>query len=188
MTADLIVVGGGLIGLATAVEAASLGLSVTLLEAQTVGRHASSASAGGVRSLNRHPLEIPLARDALDDWDGLAARLGADVGFVRSGQVRVAEDEAALARLESREAMTRDMGHGHEEIVGRAALHAMEPALARHALGALVVRDDGFADPLKTVQAYRAAALRLAVRIAEGVRVAAIAAGPGLALDTTAGE
>ena len=65
---DMIVIGGGLIGLSTAVAAARAGMAVTLLEARTCGRHASSASAGGVRSLNRHPSEIAMARAALELW------------------------------------------------------------------------------------------------------------------------
>lgn len=177
---DVAVIGGGLMGLAIATEAARRGMAVTVFEAESVGRHAASASAGGVRSLNRHPAEIVLARAALDDWAQLAARLGADCGFVRSGQIRVAEDESALAALERRAGTVRALGHDHEEMVGPDALRCLEPGLARHCLGALVVRDDGFADPLRTVHAYRKAARRLGVRISEGTPVRAVTRGPTL--------
>ena len=118
MRVDLVVIGGGLIGLACAFEARRAGLGVLLLERDTCGRHASSASAGGVRSLNRDPAEIPLARAALPLWAGLAERLGADVGFAASGQIRVAEDEAALAALEARATRTRSAGWTHERMIG----------------------------------------------------------------------
>jgi len=52
-------------GLSVALEARTRGMSVVILEAETCARHASSASAGGVRSLNRHPAEIALTRAAL---------------------------------------------------------------------------------------------------------------------------
>lgn len=185
MRADVVVVGGGLIGLFSALEARRRGMSVVVLEREVVGRHASSASAGGVRSLNRHPAEIPLARAALPVWDELSARLGRDVGFRRSGQVRVAEDAAALDALEARAALTRAMGHEHERMIGREALARRLPSLAPHALGALVVDDDGFADPLATVHACRAAALREGVEIREGVAVRAL---DGTAAVTDRGE
>ena len=183
MRADLVVIGGGLIGLACAFEARRAGLGVLLLERDTCGRHASSASAGGVRSLNRDPAEIPLARAALPLWAGLAERLGADVGFAASGQVRVAEDEAALAALEARAARTRSAGWTHERMIGPNVLFERVPTLARHCLGALTVDDDGFADPLKAVHAYRRACLALGVDIREGVTVHAVSRADGQALE-----
>ena len=177
VTPDLLVVGGGLIGLSVALAARGRGMSVTVLEREGVGRHASSASAGGVRSLNRHPAEIPLARAALPLWDELAARLGRDCGFRRTGQVRVALDAAGLEALEARAALARSLGHEHERMVGRGTLAARIPALSRACLGALAVEDDGFADPLATVHAYRAAVLRAGVEIREGVAVRAVGGG-----------
>lgn len=190
MRADLVVIGGGLIGLASACEARRAGLSVLLLERDACGSHASSATAGGVRSLNRHPAEIPLARAALPLWAGLSERLGTDVGFVVSGQVRVAEDAASLAALEARVGRVRAAGWTHERLVSGRALFDRLPALARHCPGGLVVDDDGFADPLKTLHAYRAACVALGVRIRERVDVRSVirAGAEGLIVTTDAGE
>lgn len=176
---DLAVIGGGLIGLSTAVAAARAGLSVTLVEARTCGRHASSASAGGVRSLNRHPAEIALARKALELWRRAPELFGDDCGYAEPSQVRVAEDEAALAGLEARQARTRDLGWSHERLIGSDALFARVPALAGHCLGALVVEDDGFADPLRTVHAFRRTARSLGVTIRENTPALSVAAEPG---------
>ncbi len=187
--ADLAVVGGGLVGLASAVEAAHAGLRVVLLEADHCGRWASSASAGGVRSLDRHPAEIPLARAALEVWRELPAIVGDDGGFEVTSQVRVAEDAAALAALETRAARVRDLGWSHERVVDAAAVRRRVPAMADHVQGALVVDDDGFADPLRCVHAYRRAAVTAGVDLREGVRVRAIEReGGGVRLATTAGE
>jgi sarcosine oxidase subunit beta len=190
MRADLVVIGGGLIGLACAFEARRAGLSVIVLERETCGRHASSASAGGVRSLNRDPAEIPLARAALPLWARLAERLGADVGFAASGQLRVAEDEAALAALEARATRTQSAGWTHERMIGPNALFERVPAMARHCLGALSVDDDGFADPLKSIHAYRRACLALGVDIREGVAVEGLARADtgGIAVTTAHSE
>ena len=63
---DVLIVGGGLQGLSSALHLARRGFRVRLLEAEYCGRHASGVNAGGVRSLGRHLAEIPLALGALD--------------------------------------------------------------------------------------------------------------------------
>ena len=176
---DLAVIGGGLMGLSTAIAAARDGLSVTVLEAETCGRHASGASAGGVRSLNRHPAEIPLARAALGLWRQAPALFGGDCGFKASGQLRVAEDEAGLDGLKSRLALVEGMGFGHERLIGRNDLFDRAPALGRHCLGALVVEDDGFAEPLEAVCTFRKTAAGLGVAIVEHAAVASVGADGG---------
>ncbi|MFO7921815.1 MAG: FAD-binding oxidoreductase [Nioella sp.] len=190
MTADVAIIGGGLVGLATAFEARRLGLSVQLIEAAQCGRHASSASAGGVRSLNRHHAEIPLARAALDLWRGLSGRLGHDVGFVQSGQMRLAEDEPGLVALERRARDTADAGWTHERLIPAHHVRARLPASARHIRGALVVEDDGFADPMATLHAYRQACLSAGVIITENRPARGIArtGDGGLSIDTDRGE
>jgi len=171
---DAIVIGGGLIGLSSALALRQRGLSVTVLEATTVARHASSASAGGVRSLNRHPAEIPLARAALPLWATLEKELGHACGFTISGQIRVAEDADAFNALAARAAMTQDLGYTHEQLIGASELHTRLPRLTQSCHGALLVDDDGFADPLATVHAYRQACLTAGVFLQERVRVQAL--------------
>lgn len=188
---DVVVIGGGLVGLASAFEARERGLTVAIVEAETCARHASSASAGGVRSLNRHPAEIPLARAALPLWAALSERLSGDCGFRVSGQVRVAEDDEALSALETRATMVRQLGYRHERIVASQELVHRIPVLSRHCRGALTVDDDGFADPLATTHAYRGRLDRDGVPILEGHRVVALdrdAAGLTVSCATPRGE
>lgn len=185
---DLAVTGAGLMGLSTAFEARTRGMSVVILEAETCARHASSASAGGVRSLNRHPAEIALTRAALPLWEGLAQRLGRDCGFKRSGQIRVAENAEAMQALEARAAATAALGFDHERLMTRAEVKELIPAIADHCVGALTVEDDGFADPLATVHAWRHANTAAGVRILEHTRVTGLGrASDGLRLETSQG-
>lgn len=185
---DLAVIGAGLMGLSVALEARARGMTVTVLEAETAARHASSASAGGVRSLNRHPAEIALTRAALALWDTLTERLANPCGFKRSGQIRVAEDAAGLAALEARAKLSADLGFSHEQIVDQAGLRARLPAVAPHCVGGLVTDDDGFADPLATSHAYRRATHRAGVALRERTRVHGMErCAPGLRLTTSGG-
>jgi len=173
-TADAIVIGGGLMGLSSALALRRKGMRVMVLEATTLGRHASSASAGGVRSLNRHPAEIPLARSALPLWATLEKELGQPCGFKVSGQISVAENSDALAALMARADLTHNLGYNHEQVIGASELRARLPYLTPDCHGALLVEDDGFADPLATVHAYRQACITAGVTLLEGVRVLAV--------------
>ena len=185
MRYDLAVIGAGLMGMSVAFEARARGMSVIVLEAESCARQASSASAGGVRSLNRHPSEIPLTRAALPLWEELSARLGAACGFKRTGQIRVAEDDAGLAALEARARLTADLGFDHERLVDRDGLRDRLPAVAAHCVGGLATDDDGFADPLATSHAYRRAIARTGVEIREHTRVIGLERGtPGVRVTT----
>jgi len=170
--ADVAIIGAGIQGCSTALWCRRRGLSVTVIEKDHAGRHASGVNAGGVRRLNRHPAEIPLSVASMTIWHGIEDLLGDDCGFHVSGQVRVAETPADLDVLTARAQQVRDLGFTHEEMVGREELYAMVPALAPHCLGALVARDDGFASPAQTTRAFRRRAAELGAVFHEGCRAA----------------
>lgn len=178
-----VVIGGGLHGLATALHLARIpGWAVTLLERRHVGRHSSGINAGGVRRLGRDLREVALSQIAHEMWCRIAAITGEDCGFRPSAQVKVAESAEDLRRLAAREAQMRALGWTHEELVDRAEIRRLLPAIAPHVVGALVTRGDGAADPMRTVMAFRAACEREGVAIREGVGVAGLSRGAGGAI------
>ncbi|NCF82475.1 MAG: FAD-dependent oxidoreductase, partial [Proteobacteria bacterium] len=83
-SADAIVIGGGLHGCATALHLKRSGLDTIVVEKDYVGRHASSANAGGVRRLGRALPEIPLAVAALASWHRIGELVDDDCGFAVS--------------------------------------------------------------------------------------------------------
>jgi sarcosine oxidase subunit beta len=104
-------------------------------------------------------------------WDRLEAIVGDDCGFQPSGQVKVAETEADMRKLEARAAEVRALGWTHEELADRAEVRRLLPAIAPHVVGALVTHGDGAADPMRTVMAFRRAAEGAGVTIIEGISV-----------------
>lgn len=69
MNYDVVVVGGGICGLASAGAAARKGANVLLVEKESaVGHEASGRAAGSLRLQGRHPAEFPLAQEAISIW------------------------------------------------------------------------------------------------------------------------
>lgn len=164
-TADVVVIGGGIHGCSTALECRRRGLSVVLIEKDHIARHASGVNAGGVRRLNRHLDEIPLAMASACLWQQIEDLVGDDCGYRQTGQIRVAESEAGLAAIANRRAQVEALGYSHEQWIEPDALFDLVPAIARHCLGALYTADDGYADPTRTTRAFARKAVELGAEI-----------------------
>ncbi len=173
-TSDVIIVGGGLHGLSTAIHLAKAGLNTVVLEKDHPGRHASGVNAGGVRRLGRHLAEVPLSVAALEVWENIDDFVGDDCGFSACGQIQIAETEAELAQQAARVEELRTLGFEHERLIDQAALRQIVPALARHCVGAIWCPEDGAANPYRTTQAYFRTAQALGVRVELGAAVANI--------------
>ena len=157
-TPDTLVIGGGLHGLSSALYLARAGRRVAIVERKWVGRHASGATAAGVRTLNRDPAEIPISLEAMDMWHHIESIVGDDCGFHAYGQISIAEHREHVAGLERRLAAMRSAGYTHEELIDRHELLRLVPSLSPHCTAALIARNDGAADPHKTLAAFRRAA------------------------------
>lgn len=184
---DVAVIGGGLHGLSAALHLARGGAKTVVLERSWVGRHASGATAAGVRTLGRHPAEIPIALESAEMWHRLPEIVGDDCGFKPTGQIRVARTSKDLEILRARAAETCARGYAHEELIGPEELQWLLPALAPGQAGALIARRDGSADPHRALAAFRKACAAVGVDIREGEAVSTIArAGAGWSIEARA--
>jgi len=175
ITADAIIIGGGIHGCSTALHLTLRGLRPVLIEKDYAGRHASGVNAGGVRQLARHVAEIPLSQRSMDIWERIGDLVDDDCGFECHGQVLVAEDEAELDAMRERVADLTLRGFTHEELIDGAELRRLVPAVAETCPGGVVSRRDGAADPARTTQAFRRKAETLGARVFEGLAVTHVA-------------
>jgi glycine/D-amino acid oxidase-like deaminating enzyme len=95
--ADVVIIGGGIIGCFTAYYLSKRGLKVALLEKGRIGAEQSSRNWGWCRQQNRDARELPMATKSLDLWEQFGAESGEETGFKRCGLLYLSNSEAELA-------------------------------------------------------------------------------------------
>lgn len=171
--ADVVIVGGGIIGVSTALFLAERGINVVLCEKGVPGAEQSSRNWGWVRVMGRDEREIPLAIEALKIWDTLDARIGGETGFRRSGILYISESETDITNRDGWLAMARPYGVDSRQI-GAEGTEALMPGAGIRYKGALHTPTDGRAEPQKAVPAIVAGARRAGARILSGCAVRGI--------------
>lgn len=169
--AEIIIIGGGLMGVSTGLNLAREGRKVILLEKEECGRHASAVNAGGVRRLNRAFAEVPISAAAGEMWPRLGKIVGDDCGFHAVGQVRIAPGEKEMDQLAERVAKVESLGFFHEEVIETDEVRRLVPAYGGSCSGGIVARSDGHALPARTLKAFSDAAARAGVRFYTRCRV-----------------
>lgn len=157
--ADVVVIGGGITGCATAYYLARRKLRVVLLEKADVASEQSSRAWGLVRQQSRHPAEMPLAKIASVMWGDLSKELEADLEFVRGGILALAETTGDMARIEEGAAVAAEYSLS-TRLVTPKEIATIVPDLAGKWQAGLYTPDDGHADPEKATRAFAGAARR----------------------------
>lgn len=171
---DVAVIGGGLHGLSAALHLSRAGKKVVVIERHWVGRHASGATAAGVRTLNRDRRELDLSLEAMEMWPQLDKLVGDDCGFHAGGQICVAEHPDAMHELEAHVAALQRDGYTHEDIIDLKELKRWLPYLSDHCQGASIARSNGAADPHRALRAFRQSAQEAGAVIVEQCGVTAL--------------
>jgi glycine/D-amino acid oxidase-like deaminating enzyme len=171
--ADVAIVGGGIIGAATAFYLARRRTRVVLLEKATVGSEQSGRAWGFVRRQGRPPAAMALMEGANRVWAELGNELGADVEFVRGGNLAVGETAADIARLEEGYRVARDAGVG-TRLLTAAEVRALIPSMQGSWAAGLYSEDDGHAEPLAVTTAFASAARKLGAEVREHCTALAI--------------
>lgn len=156
---DVVVIGGGISGIAAAWELALRGTSVAVVEKGVIAGEQSSRNWGWCRQQNRDERELPLAILAMQMWDTLASRAGADAGFRRSGLIYTSDSAADLAAWQAWGAMARGYGVESRMLSGAEAA-ARLPHHAQMWKGGVLSPTDGRAEPALAVPVMAGAARR----------------------------
>jgi glycine/D-amino acid oxidase-like deaminating enzyme len=147
--ADAVVIGGGIIGAATALELSERGMKIVLVEKGAIGGEQSSRNWGWCRTQDRPMSELPLMLRSMDLWQQLSQRLGAESGFHRSGLLTLCSSEEDM---EAKRAWLREAGEVGSEakLLSFAECRLLLPKTTRRWEGGMHSPSDGAADPQRS--------------------------------------
>ncbi|MEL7686823.1 FAD-binding oxidoreductase [Citromicrobium bathyomarinum] len=183
---DFLVIGGGLVGAASAWHLASAGTKVWLCEQASPGHGASGQNAGSLHfQIERRFLEredgvgregeqtAQLSRLAVQDWRDLERQIGRNLGVHMEGGLMVAHSAQEVRLLEAKAAREQAMGLTVKTI-DRAQVQALAPYLSPDILAANFMADEGHADARIIAPAFADAAQSAGARLLDATRVASL--------------
>lgn len=169
--ADVIIVGGGVIGCAIAYNLSKAKLRVLVLEDSEIGSGGSSRNGGGVRQSARDSRELPLAMHAVRNlWPNLSEELGVDVEYHKRGNLRLGKTEDHLKLLSGIVQRCQDQGL-ELKMLDQAEVKEICPYVSDEVIGASYCPTDGHGNPMKTTLAFYKKALELGAEFITGERV-----------------
>ncbi len=160
----VVVIGGGIIGVSTALFLAEKGHAVVLCEKGRIGGEQSSRNWGWCRTMGRDEAEIPLAIESLKLWRGMNERTGRDTGFRQPGILYLCLNEEEVAAQEA----WLDQARAYQvdsRLVRGEAMDDLMPGASAHFVGAMHTPSDGRAEPMHAAPSIAEAARSLGAQI-----------------------
>lgn len=177
--ADVVVVGGGVVGVSTAFHLAEAGAGVLLLERGTLGSGSTSRAAGGVRAMFSDPVNIALGLRSLEARERFGTRPGGEIDLRQNGYLFLVDSPDDLAAFEDSVASQNSLGVP-SRMISVAEARELSPFIsAEGLLGAAFSPRDGHCTPEAVVQGYASAARRLGATIHQHRTVTGIAVDHG---------
>ena len=181
---DIAVIGGGIMGCATALRMAEGGMRATVLDQGDLGQGASGVNAGTLSLQIKRVKLMPYALKGHHEWKAM----GDAVGFRKTGGYTLAFTERESELLHERQTLKAEAG-APIEFVSNNHIRNAEPNLTQKVISASYCPEDGYANSSLTGQYYRGRLRDQGIPYRERCPVTAIAQdGTGFALDTPQGE
>ncbi len=168
--ADVVVIGGGIVGVSTAWFLAREGVSVVLCEKGHIAGEQSGRNWGWVRKQGRDVRELPIMIESMAIWRDLARDIGADVGFAEGGCLFAAADQRELASFERWLNTAKEFGLD-TRLLGAQEVRQQVPGSAANWAGGLLTPSDGRAEPHLAAPAIARAAASAGAEVLTGCAV-----------------
>ncbi len=162
-TADIVIIGGGIMGCSTAYYLAKAGLKAVVIEKSDIGGEASGSNGGGIRQSARNLKEMPLAMASVRMYETLHEELGMDVEYVQKGNLRLCTNEEDLNSMKQSVENQKTTGL-KLEMLDRKQVLEINPYVGEKVIGASYCSTDGHANPLLVTYAYFKKAQELGAR------------------------
>ncbi|MCK2220291.1 FAD-binding oxidoreductase [Actinomadura sp. ATCC 31491] len=187
--AQVVVIGGGVMGVSIAYELAAAGVrDVVLLDKGPLGSGSTSRAAGGVRAQFSDRVNIELAARSLETFGRFAERFGQEIDLHKPGYLFLLDSPEAVAEFERNVAVQNELGVPSRIVSVREAA-ALSPLISTDGLlAAAYSPSDGHCTPESVVLGYAGAARRLGARLLPGCAATGIEVADGrVAAVTTEG-
>jgi len=167
-----LIVGGGIVGVATAFFLGERGeTDVVVLEQSSLGSGTTKGGLGGIRHQFVDELDVRLSQLATEFWRDFDSSTSSAHDFQQNGYLFVAETDAGLASLREPLPLYERLGVA-VEMVGPQRIAALVPGIRVDDLtGGRFCALDGYGAPLEALAGFAAAASLEGARLVEGVRV-----------------
>ena len=162
---DVVVVGGGIVGLSSAYYLARAGADVTLCEKGALGMQSTARSAGGIRSQFSTEVNVELSVASRQVWDDFKEQFGTDITYRKPGYLFLARSDATAEQFRTNVALQNDLGVDSEYLSPEDATEYCPGLLPERFVAATYNAMDGFADPNLAVQGYAQHAREAGVNI-----------------------
>lgn len=166
----VVVIGGGIVGLSTALTLAERGVPVVVLEKGRIAAEQSSRNLGWVRKVMRSIPDLPMAMEAERMWAEMPERVGSDCGFRKAGITYVSRTPEELAKYEGWLDTVKGAGLD-SRMLSRQDIQAMVPGGAVDWVGGIATPSDGRAEPQLASSAIARAAMAKGAIIVENCAV-----------------
>jgi len=167
-TADVVIIGGGIVGASVAFHLAERGCTnVLILEREAEqGLGSTGKATGGVRAQFATPINIQMSRYSIDFFTRFEEATGHECGYEPAGYLFVATSEAQLDYLKQTRARQMAEGLTNVELVGADEIARRVPGLRTDdVMGGSFCGTDGFIAPLKVMRGFTARARERGVRV-----------------------
>jgi len=177
-SADVVIIGGGIVGISTAWFLAKQGVEVVVCEKGHIAGEQSGRNWGWVRQQGRDSREMPMIIESMRIWRGLEDEIGEDVGYCEHGVLYAATTDRQMNRYAGRVETADEYGIGTRMIDAR-ELAQHVPGGRGNWKGALYTATDGRAEPHIATPAIARAAVRSGATVLSSCAVRGIEASGG---------
>ena len=176
-TADVVIIGGGIVGASIAYHLTAAGTkNILILEREShQGKGSTGKSMGGVRAQFSTPVNIQMSLYSIPFYATFEERLGHPSGYKPQGYLFLATTQAHLDYLRANQELQKSLGLKNVGMVAAEELRKMYPQLRTDdVLGASFCPTDGFVDPYSAMTGFTACAVENGARILRATEVTAI--------------
>jgi glycine/D-amino acid oxidase-like deaminating enzyme len=177
-SADVVIIGGGIVGVSTAWFLARQGVNVALCEKGFIAGEQSGRNWGWVRQQGRDIRELPMMIESIRIFSELESEIGEDVGFTRGGCLFTANSEKDMASFHDWMETAREF-ELDTRVIDATELSTIVEGATPNWHGAIYTPSDGRAEPHKTTPAIARAAIREGATILTSCAVRGIESSAG---------